>query len=110
MLNHLTLPLRWLVAHGGLDSVADLTPNRWFDYVDVRDVRLVASLCPTTLNDQLADLLDLLRFLAEAGCPVCARIQHLTLRASIVPNIGNYSLVLHTLFPNHKPSTHPLFF
>ncbi len=63
--------MRWLVAHGGLDSVAALTPDRWFDYVDAR---LGAGLCPTTLNGQLAGLLDLLCFLAEAGRPVCARM------------------------------------
>jgi hypothetical protein len=36
LLSHLTLFLRWLVQRQPLTSLVDLTPQRWFDYLDER--------------------------------------------------------------------------
>lgn len=71
LLSPLTLGLRWLAAHRSLQSIADLTPQAWFAYVDAR---LVDGLSPVALNDELATLLGWLHWLHDEGQPVCARM------------------------------------
>ncbi len=71
LLSHLTLFLRWLVEQIELTAPAQITPERWFDYVDER---LQAGITPRTLNGQLAALQHFLRLLAEQERPVCERL------------------------------------
>ncbi|GAB4578184.1 MAG: hypothetical protein Fur0022_09180 [Anaerolineales bacterium] len=71
VLSHLTLSLRWFVAQEKLPELAALTPTLWWEYVDVR---LAAEKTPRTLNGELRHVCAWLRFLAEEGRPVCARM------------------------------------
>lgn len=71
LLNHLTGTLRGLIDDIPLTNFTDLTPTRWFDYVDLR---LNADIKPTTLNRELYDLQDFLRFVEEVGRPTCERM------------------------------------
>lgn len=71
VLSDLTLSLRWMVTHGVLTRMDDLTPGRWFDYVDAR---LAAGIKAVTINGELAQLQHLLRFLDDAGRTVCSRM------------------------------------
>jgi site-specific recombinase XerD len=67
LLSHLTGTLRGL-------EVADIravTPALWLDYVETR---LQSSIRPGTLNRELYDLQDFLRFQAELGRPICERM------------------------------------
>jgi len=64
LLSHLTLSLRWTVSHVVLDSIEELTPALWLDYVDAR---LDAGIQPATLNRELRDLQHFLRFVAGEG-------------------------------------------
>jgi len=70
-LSHLTLSLRWLAGRTPLTSLADITPNLWFEYVDMR---LAKEIKATTLNTELAHLQPFLQFMAAAGQPICARM------------------------------------
>ena len=54
-----------------LATLQDLTPARWFEYVDVR---LAAGILPITLNAELGCLKEFLRFLAQEGQPIAPRI------------------------------------
>jgi site-specific recombinase XerD len=74
LLNHLTGTLRGLIGDIPLTHLADLTPARWFDYVDLR---LNAGIKPITLNRELHDLQDFLRFTGELGRPICERMFNL---------------------------------
>lgn len=74
LLNHLTGTLRGLIGDIPLTNFADLTPACWFDYVDLR---LNAGIKPTTLNRELYDLQDFLRFVEELGRPICGRMLNL---------------------------------
>lgn len=69
--SELTRPLRWLVAHFTLNSLADLTPEAWEAYLDAR---LLDGLKPISLNDELRRLQGWLHFLVDAGRPVCRRL------------------------------------
>lgn len=71
LLGHLARLLRWMVSHTELTDIGQITPALWFDYVDER---LAADIKPNTLNRELYDLQDFLRFLAEQNRPVCARM------------------------------------
>ena len=71
LLSHLTLPFRWLVRHTDWCDIEQLTPDRWFDYVDAR---LAATISPVTLNGHLLHLQAFLYFLAEQGRPLCQRM------------------------------------
>jgi integrase/recombinase XerD len=71
LLNHLTGTLRGLIGGLPLINLADLTLARWFDYLDLR---LNAGIKPTTLNRELYDLQDFLRFVEELGRPICERM------------------------------------
>lgn len=71
LLSHLTGVLRWRVSQLELKQIGDITPALWFDYVDER---LAAGLQPNTLNRELYDLQDFLRFLAEQDQPICQRM------------------------------------
>lgn len=74
LLNHLTSTLRGLIGDVPLTNLADLTPARWFDYVDLR---LNAGIKLTTLNRELYDLQDFLRFVEELGRLICERMLNL---------------------------------
>ena len=76
MLCHLTLSLRWMAAHTQLNDIGDVTPALWFEYVDSR---LAKGIKPATLNRELNDLQELLRFLDDEGRPVCQRMQRVKL-------------------------------
>jgi integrase/recombinase XerD len=69
-LSHLTVPLRWMAAHAQLADIGDLTPDRWYDYVDAR---LQEGIQAVTLNDQMLEFHHFLRYLQDEGRPVCAR-------------------------------------
>ncbi len=69
-LSHLTRCLRWMSERAELRDARDLRPNLWFDYLDER---LEAGIKPRSLNRELCGFQGLLRFLAEAGRPVCER-------------------------------------
>jgi len=69
-LSHLTQFLRWAAQETSLAAIGDLTPALWFDYLDHR---LAAGRSRTTVNVELAELHQFLRFLADQGRPVCER-------------------------------------
>jgi site-specific recombinase XerD len=48
-----------------------VTPALWLDYVETR---LQAGIKPGTVNRELYDLQDFLRFQAELGRPICERM------------------------------------
>jgi integrase len=67
----LTQPLRWMAAQAPLVDICDLTPERWYAYLDAR---LADGISPTTLNCELSGLKHLLHFLKEHEQPVCERL------------------------------------
>jgi site-specific recombinase XerD len=71
LLSHLTLPLRWMLAHDELKEIGDLTPAVWYAYLDEQ---LAQALQPVTINSKLLELQAWLRFLEDQGRPVCARM------------------------------------
>jgi integrase len=60
-----------MVKQAPLAGIGDVAPAAWFDYLDAR---LDAGIKPSTLNRELGGLLMFLRFLSEAGHPVCQRL------------------------------------
>jgi integrase len=68
LLSPLTRFLRWAAKQTPLTTPADLTPSRWFAYLDER---LAAGIKPVTLNKELAELQSFLRYLAELNRQVC---------------------------------------
>jgi site-specific recombinase XerD len=74
----LTTVLRWMATHTLLNGLSDITPNAWEDHVAAR---LEAGITLSTINHDLHDLQSFLRFLAQAGRPVCERM----LRVKIMP-------------------------
>lgn len=71
LVSHLTGPLRGLAAQATLAEVTDLTPARWYAYLDAR---LAAGIQAKTLNGELRGVQQFLMFLAEQGRPVCQRM------------------------------------
>jgi site-specific recombinase XerD len=71
LLSHVTRSLRWAAAENRLAGIEDLTPELWWEYVDYR---LAAGITPTTLNGELRDLANFLRFLQEQGRAICRRM------------------------------------
>ena len=71
LLSTLTHPLRWMVTQATLTSLADITPQLWYAYVDVR---LAAGISPRTLNAALSRLQSWVRYLAEQGHTLCPRL------------------------------------
>jgi site-specific recombinase XerD len=69
-LGHLTLPLRWLVAHFPMDDLRGLTPKAWYAYLDAR---LASGINPKTLNHDLGSLKHFVFYLQEHDRPVCER-------------------------------------
>ncbi len=69
-LYRLTRPLRWMAEQAGLKSIADLTPQLWFAFLDHR---LEAGVKPATVNDSLSALKHLAWFVRETGRAVCER-------------------------------------
>ena len=57
LLSALTRPLRWIADHYPLNEIADLTPQAWYAYLDMR---LVAGINPKTINRELAAVKHLL--------------------------------------------------
>ncbi len=74
LLSQLTRSLRWMTARVTLNTLSDLTPARWFQYVDAR---LSIGIRPTTLDDELRCLQAWLIFLGDRGHPVCQRLLRL---------------------------------
>ena len=70
LLSPLTLFLRWLAGQTKLTTMADVTPEWWFAYLDAR---LAEGIQAVTLNKQLAELQAFVRYLAEVEKPTCAR-------------------------------------
>lgn len=70
LLSRLTRSLRWMNAHFPLSTIADLTPNVWFEYLDIR---LNQNIKPCTLNSELLTLQGFLRFLSDQEIPICQR-------------------------------------
>ena len=68
--SHLTLFLRWAASWREMTDLTDLTPDLWFDYVDER---IQAGRSPVTVNIELRELQQFLRFFLEQGRPVCER-------------------------------------
>jgi integrase/recombinase XerD len=63
--------LRWLHAQSPLRSAIDLTPQRWFDFLEHE---LARGLKAVTINHGLSRLQAFLRFLRDEGRPVCPRM------------------------------------
>jgi site-specific recombinase XerD len=63
---------RWITQNQALQTISDLTPPRWFDYVEYR---LANNIHPNTLNNQLFRLRAFLYFLEEAEIAVCQRMR-----------------------------------
>ena len=78
LLSKLTTVLRSMAGLGTLNGLRDLTPNRWEDHVTAR---LAADIGTVTLNGDLLQFQNFLRFLAEAGRPICDRM----LRVKLMP-------------------------
>ncbi|MRR30322.1 site-specific integrase, partial [bacterium] len=70
-LSHLTLSLRWIAAHCNLAEIACLTPDIWYAYVDAR---LESGIMPVSLNGELLELQQFLRFLEDQGHTICLRM------------------------------------
>jgi len=72
ILSHLTGFLRWLSARNLLQDIQDITPARWYDYLDLR---LAQGRVADTVNSELAEVQAFLHFLAdEQLLPVCERM------------------------------------
>ncbi len=71
LLSHLTASLRWMAIHTPLNSLEDITPKLWFDYLETR---LTAGRNPITVNNELRRLQGFLNYQDEAGVPICARM------------------------------------
>jgi integrase len=69
-LSHMTLFLRWAAPNYDLANIGDLTPDKWFAYVDAR---LADGIATPTLNKELAALKHLLGYLQENGRLICER-------------------------------------
>ena len=64
LLSALTRPLRWIADHYPLNEIADLTPQAWYAYLDMR---LVAGINPKTINRELAAVKHLVFLLQDEG-------------------------------------------
>jgi integrase len=71
-LSHLTLPLRWIATHFTMSETTGLTPDTWYAYADAR---LESGIMPITLNGELLELQQFLRFLEDQGYPICLRMR-----------------------------------
>ncbi|MBN1317586.1 MAG: tyrosine-type recombinase/integrase, partial [Anaerolineales bacterium] len=71
LLGPLTRFLRWIAARYPLSSLADITPELWFDYLDFR---LAAEINPITINSTLGTLQSFLQFLSDMNRPICQRM------------------------------------
>jgi site-specific recombinase XerD len=71
LLSHLARSLRWMTGQATLSDAKDLTPSLWFDYLDTR---LEAGIRPNTVNRELGDVQEFVRFLADADRPICERL------------------------------------
>jgi site-specific recombinase XerD len=70
-LSHLTLSLRWIVAHFDLSEASDLTPDVWYAYVDARLANRIKS---NTINGELVCLQQFLYYLKDQDYSVSARM------------------------------------
>jgi len=70
LLSHTTMSLRWMVTHYPLHSIANLTPELWFAYLDQR---LAQGVQADTVNGELSALKHLVHFLEARDHPICTR-------------------------------------
>jgi integrase/recombinase XerD len=70
-LSELTRCLRWMHQVAPIEQLADLTPERWYDYLDYR---LGQGLKTVTVNDELYHLHHFLHFVEERGAVICQRM------------------------------------
>jgi len=70
-LGRLTQFLRWAAANHAVQALTDLTPALWFTYLDER---LAARVTAKTTNSELSMVQSFLRYLADAGRPICERL------------------------------------
>jgi site-specific recombinase XerD len=68
--SHLTQPLRWMAEHFTFESLADLTPQVWYAYLDYR---LENGVSPNTTNAELSTLKHLVHYLKEHDRLICER-------------------------------------
>lgn len=71
LLSELTISLRWMAGHAALNSMEDLTPQLWFDYLESR---LSAGIAPVTVNSDLHRLQGFITYLDSAGVSIFPRI------------------------------------
>jgi site-specific recombinase XerD len=71
LLSQLSGFARWVVGYCSASSPKDITPRIWFAYAEDR---LKEGIKPTSLNTSLCTLQSFLRYLHEAGIPICERI------------------------------------
>jgi site-specific recombinase XerD len=71
LLSPLTKPLRFMARQRSIQSLAEVTPQLWLDYLDGR---IQAGISPVTLNLELAELKALTYFVQEHGQAVCERL------------------------------------
>ena len=80
-LSHLTHFLRWAaelwfgLRRRELADLTDITPDLWYDYLDER---ILAGRSPVTVNIELYEMHQFLRFFQEQGCRVCERTLRVT--------------------------------
>jgi integrase len=70
-LGRLTRFLQWAANQAVLANAADMTPERWFGYLDER---LATGISPKTLNGELSTIQSFLYYLTDLGRPVCQRL------------------------------------
>ncbi len=71
LIGRLTKVLRWIHTDTPLTVLPDLTPDRWFAYVDAR---LTDGISARSLNGDLATLIGFLLFVRDGGTPICERL------------------------------------
>lgn len=70
VLGHLAPTLRFMAEKGQINTLEDLDPILWFDYLEMR---LAAGIHPNTINCHLYGLKAFLHYLDELDKPVCQR-------------------------------------
>jgi integrase/recombinase XerD len=71
LVSQICTTLRWMNSAAPLTSVADLTPQLWFTFLDEQ---MGQGYAPSSINCRLSHLQAFLRFLEESGVTICPRI------------------------------------
>jgi site-specific recombinase XerD len=71
LVSQICTTLRGMNSIAPLKSVADLTPQLWFTFLDAQ---MAEDYAPSSINCRLSHLQAFLRFLEESGVPICARM------------------------------------